>query len=270
MEEIKPFLRWAGGKFRLVNTLVKYAPKEVITYYEPFLGGGSLFFKIHHQQKSILSDLNPSLIQCYKGIQESPQKVYESLKKILRYHSESNYYKYRDYFNNHKASNSEKSAMFIYLNKTCFNGIYRVNKQNHFNVPYGKIIIPAIPTINELLKISDKLKGVELHCQNYDEILNDVKDGDFVYLDPPYPPLNDTAKFVEYTKEKFTFNDQERVAIFANKLDGIGCKVMISNANTPFIQELFNNWNIHVTSVKRTISCKKERYSVEELIITNY
>lgn len=267
--ENKPFLRWAGGKFKLVDIIASFIPNEINYYWEPFVGAGSLFFKILPAQAT-LSDLNESLINCYKQIKNNPIKVFNELHNILKDHSETNYYKIRDLYNSKNIYDPQKAAIFIYLNKTCFNGIYRVNTQNKFNVPYGKILKPALPSRDTLLNISRCLKMTELLCFSYEDIFDKVKLGDFVYLDPPYPPLNDTSKFVEYTKERFTLNDQEKVAIFAKSLSEKGSLVMISNANTPYIKELYKDWNIFTTTVSRTISCKKERYQVEELIITNY
>lgn len=269
MIDIKPFLRWAGGKFKLTDSLIKFIPVEYNHYWEPFLGAGSLFFKLK-PNRATLSDLNESLIECYKQIKENPKEVSTILDRILKKHSESNFYLIRDQFNKSKTFDSTKAAMFIYINKTCFNGIYRVNQNNEFNVPYGKILIPATPSVEELLRISERLNNIELYSYSYENILEKVSERDFIYLDPPYPPLSETAKFAEYTKEKFTINDQQAVALFAKRLADRGCFVMISNANTPFIQSLYNEWNINKTSVRRTISCKKEKYNVEELIITNY
>lgn len=267
--EVKPFLRWAGGKYKLVDVIYKFVPQNINHYWEPFLGAGSLFFKLS-PLKATLSDLNKSLIECYRQIQLNPEEVSRCINEILINHSEDEYYKTRHKYNSTKLFDCNKAAMFIYLNKTCFNGMYRVNTQNQFNVPYGKIINPAIPSKEDLINVSNKLANINLSSFSYEQILKDVSCNDFVYLDPPYPPISNTSKFVDYTKEKFTMNDQQKVALFASDLSSKGCKIMISNANTPFIVELYKDWNIHITTTNRTISCKKERYKVEELIITNY
>lgn len=265
----KPFLRWAGGKCKLVNTISKFVPQKINRYWEPFLGAGSLFFKLCPTQAT-LSDLNKSLIECYKTVKNDPDKLFKHLEFLTENHSEENYYIVRESYNKLKKYNFIKSAMFIYLNKTCFNGIFRVNQQGNFNTPYGKILNPALPTKEELIHISLTLKNIDLICQSYEKIFDQVSSGDFIYIDPPYPPLNDTSKFVEYTKERFSSEDQIKLAQFANQLSNKRCNVMISNTGTPQIMDLYRDWNIQKTHAIRTISCKKKRHRVEELIITNY
>jgi len=264
------FLRWAGGKKRSVNLLLNYVPKNIneINYWEPFLGAGSLFFRINCK-KAYLSDLNNSLINCYKFIKKNPNGIYRILKSLRENHNKKYYYIIRNDYNT-RLLDLRNAAEFIYLNKTSFNGIYRVNKANKYNVPYGKIKKPKFPSIKELKEISNKLKSANLNCYQFSKIINKVCKDDFIYLDPPYPPINGTSYFTNYTKEGFGYKDHEEVASFANELSNKKCKVMISNSDTPKIRKLYSGWEIVPLSVYRTISCKKNRYKVQELLIKNF
>jgi len=271
-KQIKPFLRWAGGKQNLIKFLIKFVPEgyNKHNYYEPFLGAGSMFFKII-PNNATLSDYNFHLINCYKMIAEYPYKIHDLLKLLLRNNSKEYYYKIRTNFNkNIKEFSYVQAAKFIYLNKTCFNGIYRVNKEGTFNVPYGRKEHLSIPTLEYFNNLSLILKKVKLECFSYEKIDNLVKEGDFIYLDPPYPPLNGSSYFSHYTKDRFFSADQKRLAVFAEKLSNKGCKILISNADTKEIRKLYFKWYKKSINVVRYISCKSERKRVKELAITNY
>ncbi|TET10394.1 MAG: Dam family site-specific DNA-(adenine-N6)-methyltransferase [Candidatus Atribacteria bacterium] len=271
-KEIKPFLRWIGGKQNLIKFLIKFVPEDYNKhkYYEPFLGAGSMFFKII-PDNAYLSDYNFHLINCYKMIAEYPYKVHNLLNLFLKNDSKKYYYKIRANFNrNIKKFSYVQAAKFIYLNKTCFNGIYRVNKEGSFNVPYGYKENLSIPTLQYLNDLSFILKKVKLECFSYENIYSLVKKGDFVYLDPPYPPLNGSSYFSHYTKERFFSDDQKRLAVFAEKLSNKGCNVLISNADTKEIRELYLKWYKKPIDVVRYVSCKSKRRRVKELIIANY
>lgn len=269
---VKPFLRWAGGKTRSVPFLQDHLPSNfstINTYFEPFLGAGSLFFSLR-PHKAILSDINKELIECYRAIQKNPILVYKYLSTYLRKTNENYYYEMRRKYNNSDPSIC-RAALFIYLNKTCFNGIWRVNKKGEFNVPYGKQDHPSLPTKKELIRISEALSQAEIVHRNYKDIIHHVQKGDFVYLDPPYPPLNSTSNFTQYTAEGFTKEDHKELALFSRELTRRGCHVLISNSDTQYIRSLFKDYfHIFELEVTRLIRADGHRYKVKEIAITNY
>lgn len=270
-KHLKPFLRWAGGKSRLTKYIKKCIPKKYNNYWEPFLGSGALFFNIL-PNKSYLSDLNSDLITCYKYVRDYPEQIFEQLQNHQVKNSEEYYYTIRDIYNNGTESIGQ-SARFIYLNKSSFNGIFRVNKLGKYNVPYGHKEPPSLPSKNNLIKISRALSNTILFIDHYRSILKnvDLQSQDFVYLDPPYPPTNvKTANFTHYTSDRFTWYDQEELADIANQLSQKGCSVMISNSDQEKIRSLFTNWNIITLPVVRWVAANGNRKKINELIITNY
>lgn len=271
-KDISPFLRWAGGKTRSIRFLEKHLPPHFSNgnrYYEPFLGAGSLFFHLG-PSKATLSDNNKDLIDCYKAVKKRPELVLSYLQPHLSNTCEEYYYNMRKKYNNSKASIA-KAALFIYLNKTCFNGIWRVNKKGEFNVPYGYREPPSLPSRNNLLDISKALSKATISHKDYKQILRHAKEGDFVYFDPPYPPLNGTSYFTHYTKEGFDKKDHAELASVANMLNKRGCYVMISNADMPYIRFLYENvFNIYEIEITRLIRADGKRYKVREIAITNY
>ncbi|MDP2235400.1 MAG: Dam family site-specific DNA-(adenine-N6)-methyltransferase [Bacteroidales bacterium] len=269
-ERVKPFIRWAGGKQNLVLKLSEHLPKKMFgSYFEPFVGAGSLFF--HNKfENPHLSDINPHLINSFISIRDSAEEVSNRLVFHKKRVSREYYYKLRDVFNKRKDQFTiDQAAIFIFLVHTSFNGIYRVNKKGEYNVPFGKGK-PAIPDIAHLLKIQNKLKGVTITNGMYEDILSSVKRDDFVYFDPPYPPLNDTSFFQHYSIDKFPNQQQIELSEYAQDLNKIGAFVMISNAETPMIKELYKGWKVNKVSAYRYVNCKAERKAVSELIITNY
>lgn len=266
---VKPFIRWAGGKQNLIDEIFKLVDvKAVNRYFEPFLGGASFFLKGNFSH-SFLSDLNPNLINSYEQIKRNPKDVYEGLSRFIVPVTQKTYYRIREEFNQHIGElNLDQAIRFIFLNRTSFNGIYRVNKSGKYNVPFGKPN-PAFTTLEQLKKISIKLQSATLFSGYFDEIGNLVQKNDLVYLDPPYPKLSDTAYFNHYTLDKFDEKQQEKVAEFAQYLANRGCKVIISNADLRVIRELYSEWHIEECSTYRYISCKSDRIKVKELIIRN-
>jgi DNA adenine methylase len=221
-------------------------------------------------QKAYLSDSNKDLIECYNAIKSDPEIISEHLKQHLENNCKEYYYKMRDEYNSSKPS-ILKSALFIYLNKSCFNGIWRVNKKGHFNVPYGYKEPPPLPSNEDLLKISKALSNAKLVHKDYKDAVISASKGDFVYFDPPYPPLNGTSYFTHYTKERFNKDDHAELALIAKELTKKGCLVMISNADIPYIKSLYkDSFNVYGLEVTRWIRTDGERYKVGELIITNY
>ena len=267
---VKPFLRWAGGKRRLVPFLLNSVPSDVNRgiYWEPFLGAGSLFFALRPRQ-AVISDRNADLIACFRAVRDHPDLVLQYLRMHAVRTSKDYYKKIRSRYNKARDSIS-KAAMFIYLNKTCFNGIWRVNRKGEFNVPYGFKEPPAMPSKTDLLAASIALKNAEIRAEDFRDVLTGVQSGDFVYLDPPYPPLNETSYFTHYTKDGFCEDDQEAVARMATLLANRGCRVMIFQAKTRGTVKSFNGWRIEVVSVVRWITCKSKRHRVKEIVITNY
>lgn len=266
----KPFIRWAGGKQQIINQLLSLLPEDVSvrTYREPFLGGGSLFFALQ-PNRAHLNDANEHLVKCFQNVRENPDLICSYLKKHEKLNSETYYYDVRKDYNS-KGYSCAQAARFIYLNKACYNGIFRVNQKGEFNVPYGRKKTLGIPDRENFSKCSEILKKAKIATDTFENALEDAGANDFVYLDPPYPPLNGTSYFTHYTKDKFGDLDQEKVASITKMLDSKGCLFMVSNADTKGIRALYKGFNMVSLSVTRFITCKKTRHRVNELIITNY
>jgi DNA adenine methylase len=270
INRIEPFLRWAGGKQSTIKHLLNFLPKNILDldYIEPFLGAGSLFFSLQ-PQKAILSDFNNHLIDCFIYVRDYHELVASYLLEHKINNSLEYYYKIRNDYNSSEPS-AEQAARFIYLNKACFNGIFRVNQKGKFNVPYGKKDPPFLPDLEWLRLASNSLKKAIIKCNDFDKILNNVTLGNFIYFDPPYPPLNHTSNFTHYTKDKFNLKDQYRLSETFHYLNNRGCLVMMSNADIPLIRKLYKDYNLHSLPVRRYITCKSVKHQVSELIIRNY
>lgn len=272
--EIKPFLRWAGGKNKLVKRFLPYLPDIIFErskskYFEPFLGAGSLYFKIS-PNNAYISDINKDLINSYIHIRDHPETIYNYLSLLKKKNNEKDYYDYREKFNKSRDS-ILKSAIFIYLNRTNFNGIWRVNKKGNYNVPFGYKEKPPFVSREELYQISKQLQNTEIKCHEYEDIIDHIKENDFVYFDPPYPPLNGTSYFTHYTKERFDLEDHKKLSIFVKKVDELGCNFMISNAYTKEIINLYKkNYNIYDLDVYRVLQAIGKDKKAKECIITNY
>lgn len=270
---MKTFLRWAGGKQKIVNQILANIPTEsqIKKYFEPFLGAGSLFFA-NGFSKAYLSDINPQLINTYKQIKTNHIRIIQLLETYkLKFRQDPKYYyQLRDLYNQDKVENNHiQAARFIFLIHTNYNGMYRLNEKNEYNVPLGKLE-PNLPDLNKLSIISDKLKETKIECQDYWNILDKVKSGDFVYLDPPYPPIDWEITQRQYTVKKFGKSDHEKLSTFANELRNTSCYVLISYPDMNFIRRLYKNWHIVKLDAFRSISCKKERKQITELLIKNY
>lgn len=268
---IRSYLRWVGGKRRLVSRLRRYVPRDygAGTYHEPFLGAGSLFLELQ-PRRAYLSDLNESLIRSFECVRARPGLVARYLTGHAARNSSDYYYDTRDRYNRARTFSSAQAARFIYLNRTCYNGVFRVNQQGRFNVPYGQLARPVFPNRDNLKRVSQAFQGVRLRVLGYQEALEDVSEGDFVYLDPPYPPLNGTSLFRHYTPQRFSFSDHKDLARAAMRLKDRGCRVMISNADLPTIRELYDGLYMTELKVTRSVTCKKIKHSVSELLITSY
>lgn len=264
-----PFVKWVGGKRSLLPAIRKYAPIEFNNYHEGFVGGGAVFFAIGSKaKKAYLSDRNLDLVVTYQVIKEDPTHLLEKLKEHSAAHNETYYYAVRAATPTEPV---EVAARFIYLNKTCFNGLYRVNKSGKFNVPIGSYKNPNIIQEENILACHLTLKNATIRIGDFGTIVK-AKEGDFCYLDPPYHPLNDLS-FTEYTHDSFTEQDQVRLRDFALKLHKAGVYVMLSNSKTRFIEGLYSSkiFKRHTVQAPRTVNCKADaRGAVDEILITNY
>ncbi|MDD6055611.1 MAG: DNA adenine methylase [Helicobacteraceae bacterium] len=270
-----PFLKRAGGKRELTNTLISFMPKNFNNYFEPFIGGGALFFALKNrnilENKNIfLSDKNTELINTYNAIKHSHKSLLETLYKMQLNHNKESYYKIRnlDRDDDFCALDSTfRAARFIYLNKTCFNGLCRHNSKGHFNTPMGSYKNPKIYDENLIVNANIALCNTKIQCCDFENIEPIAKSGDFVYFDPPYYPLNSTSSFVSYT-DNFLQESQERLFRLFKKLDNKGVKMLLSNSNTEFIRELYKDFTIIEIQAKRAINCKGDkRGKITELLI---
>ncbi len=268
----RPFLRWAGGKRRIVAHLLKHLPSDHYgTYWEPFLGAGALFFALA-PKSAFVSDLNSELMACYQQVRDNCELVYKHLSEHIEKSSEEHYYHVRSIFNRSKPSPAQ-AARFIYLNRTSFNGIYRVNLRGQYNVPYGFKEPPPMPSLADLRLASRLLSNSVISAESCHEVdfTGRARPGDLVYLDPPYLPLNSkTANFTHYTDSRFSSEDHIRVADLANRLREEDCNVLVSNSDNEFIRDLYQGWHISTLPVVRSISAKGNRFVAAELVITSY
>lgn len=279
MKEInpKPFLKWVGGKGQLLEQFKNLFPKKYNKYYEPFVGGGAVFFYLKPESGHI-NDINQVLINTYKIIKTKPHDLIELLRDLEnKFHKTKDenkkefYYDIREKFNDIKKPNLQKSAYLIFLNKTCFNGMYRENSKGGFNVPFGQYKNPTILNESNILEVSKLLKHIEITNTSFEECLENAEKGDFIYFDPPYYPLNKTSSFTTYSKDNFLEKEQEKLASLFKKLDKKGCYVMLSNSNTEFIKNLYKDYNIKKISASRMInSISSKRGKILELVIRNY
>ncbi|NCB20984.1 MAG: DNA adenine methylase [Clostridia bacterium] len=276
----KPFVKWVGGKRQLLlqfRSRNLFPPEEfnplTAIYHEPFVGGGAMFFDLK-PKKAILSDMNAELVITYNVIKNDVENL---IKKLNHHKSKNN----KEYFLKIRAKDVNKltsldvAARFIYLNRTCFNGLFRVNSSGGFNVPYGKNKNPMICDEENLRKVSKSLRGIRIIHEDYKKVLDRAKKGDFVYFDPPYYPVNKTSSFTSYTKEAFLEKEQMELSSTFLELHNRGCYVMLSNSNTPFIRELYRNLGdkikikkVYATRAINSVASK--RGEIKELVIINY
>lgn len=268
------FLKWAGGKTQMLSQYSTLYPKEFNRYFEPFLGSGAVFFHIKQKfkpKKCFLSDVNEDLINTFKAVKEQPEELIKLLKEHKAKDNSREYFnQQRERFNTIKAG-LEKAAIFIYLNKTCFNGLYRVNAEGKFNVPFGKYPNPAILQEEKIRKASKLLQDVNVSESNFSDIVEEAKEGDFIYFDPPYFPLSKTSSFTSYQKGVFLENEQRELARIFRELHKKGCFVMLSNSDSPLIYQLYQGFTITSVKARRAINCiGTKRGKINEVVITNY
>ena len=270
-KETYPIVKWVGGKRQLMFELLKNMPKSYNRYFEPFIGGGALFFELQ-QENAYISDMNEELINLYSVVRDN---VYELISDLNKHEVSKEYFleiRNLDRTSEYKnLSNVQRASRFIYLNRTCFNGLYRVNSQGQFNVPFGNYKNPRIVDENNLLNCSELLKNTEIKCADFSEILTKVKKGDFVYFDPPYVPLNETSSFTSYTKDGFDMDMQFKLRDICDELDSMGVKFMLSNSDTKFVNELYSNYEIKKVFASRAVNANAEgRGKITEVLVRNY
>jgi DNA adenine methylase len=264
-----PILKWAGGKSALLSQFSRYFPKvgSYNRYIEPFVGGAAVFFHLQ-PPNSFLFDLNPHLIEVYEIVRDSV----EDLLAALTVHRND-----RDYFYHIRAQNpseltpTQRAARFIFLNRTCYNGLYRVNRQDQFNVPFGKYKNPTICDEGGLRLASTALQDAQLAVADFEIVLKLAKPCDLIYFDPPYEPLSPTSSFTSYTSGGFTPMDQRRLAEMYRILDRRGCLLMLSNSSAPLIHDLYQDFHIHEIKARRAINSNPNgRGIIKELLVTNF
>jgi len=301
--KVKPFLKWVGGKGQLINDLVSRLPKEIKStgkiekYVEPFVGGGAFFFFLvsHFDiKKSYLCDINRELVIAYRVIKSFSGDLIDNLKKLEQEYlplsenkRKSFYYRIRDKYNeqmpyfNYEEYNNEwinRSSYLIFLNKTCFNGLFRQNKKGEFNVPFGRYKNPTICDEKNIIKVSAALNNTEIFCADFEDSKKFINRKTLVYFDPPYRPISNTSSFTGYFKDNFNNKDQKRLASFFNNMDKRGAFLILSNSdpknynpNDDFFDKLYKNYNIEEVFANRMINCNAgKRGEITELIITNY
>jgi DNA adenine methylase len=269
-----PFLKWAGGKGQLVERLSALIPKKFNAYFEPFLGGGALFFSFCRSgllqgKKVYLSDINAELVDIYQTVRKNVGDVIGELKKHP--YDREHYHEVRS-LNPKRLSGVQRAARMMYLNRTCYNGLYRVNQRGEFNVPFGRYQNPRICDPENLHAVAKALRRVELKKSSFEAVICRAKKGDFVYFDPPYVPLSKTANFVSYAKDGFDFpKDQEKLAEVFEGLSAKGVWVMLSNSNHPWVRERYRKFKQVEVQVRRNVNARADRRGpVGELVVINY
>ncbi len=270
-KETYPIVKWVGGKRQLMFELLKNMPEDYNKYFEPFIGGGALFFELQ-PDNAYISDMNEELINLYKVVRDNVDELITNLQKhdiSKEYFMEiRNIDRTKEYQN---WSDVKKASRFIYLNRTCFNGMYRVNSQGQFNVPFGHYKNPRILDENNLINCSNLLQRTEIKHADFSEILKKVKKGDFVYFDPPYVPLSETSSFTSYTKDGFDIDMQFKLRDVCDELDSMRVKFLLSNSDTKLVNELYENYNIKKVFASRQINANADgRGKITEVLVRNY
>ena len=268
LSDAKPFLKWAGGKGRLLGKLNKFFPKNYNRYFEPFIGGGAIFFHLN-PEKAIINDLNEELVNLYKIIKDIPEELMEELNKLQNKVSD------KDFFLKMRSKKPkkelEKAVRMVFLNRTCYNGMYRVNSKGEFNVPFGDMGNPKLYEKKNILACSHTLKKTTILNGDYKKLNRRIRENDFVYLDPPYVPLSETAHFTSYTSEKFGKEHQLELLTFCEKIDKKGGLFMLSNSYNEYTEELYQKFNINTIKAARSVAAKSEsRAEIKEIVVTNY
>ncbi|MBO6305195.1 MAG: DNA adenine methylase [Selenomonadaceae bacterium] len=268
-KKMTPVLKWAGGKTQLLEQIKENMPTEYNRYYEPFIGGAAVLFGVLPLQ-AFINDVNEQLINLYTQLKNAVETVIEKINEMDAIPCDKElYYALREKYN-HKISNrafdEECAALMIWINKHCFNGLYRVNSKGLFNVPYNNKVNGKSINEENLIFISDYLRktDIKITCLDFEKACENVEKGDFVYFDSPYVPKSTTASFTDYTMRGFTLNDHERLSALFKHLDKIGAKVMLSNNDVPLVRELYVGYKIQSVDVKRMINCNAKKRTEKE------
>lgn len=274
---LSPFVKWAGGKRQIKEIIIKMIPKEFNTYFEPFLGGGAIFFELK-PKKAYINDINKNLMDIYSCFTNENyfNNLVDELNKLEKLHSEKTYYEIRSMDKDHRFNLLPiwvKAGRTIYLNKSCFNGLYRVNSKGFFNVPFGKkekVTLYSKENFDNIKKYFAN-NEIKIYSENYIDIVSNAKENDFIYFDPPYDNLDDKNSFTTYTEYDFNKEDQVKLSNVFKELDKRNVKLMLSNHNTKLIRELYKDYKITIVKAKRMINSNaSKRGKIEEVIITNY
>jgi len=268
--EAGPILKWAGGKGQLLREILRRVPAEFGTYHEPFVGGGALFFALWSERRirrAVLSDVNSELIEAYETIRDDVEAVIRALRKHRN--EEAYFYDLRKR-DPRRMAPAARAARLIYLNKTCFNGLYRVNSKGKFNVPFGDNPRAKICDVEALRGASRAFRDADLHCEAFDAVLDRAQPDDFVYFDPPYQPLSKTASFTAYSRGGFGEAEQRRLAETFRTLAARGVHVLLSNSDTPLCRKLYRGFPRHIVHATRAINSRADRRGrITELLITS-
>lgn len=271
---VSPVVKWVGGKRQLLQDILKHIPDKYSTYYEPFVGGGAVLFHLQ-PRKMVINDINEELMNVYNVICNNVEELIEDLKK---HKNEADYfYKIRELDRDREKyaqlNNIERASRIIYLNKTCYNGLFRVNRQGEFNTPFGRYKNPNIAneaTLKAVNNYFNKAK-ITLKCGDFEEAVKGIRKGGFVYFDPPYDPVSESANFTGYDKGGFDKDEQIRLKKLCDKLNNRGVKFLLSNSSTEFILGLYKDYNITIVKAKRSINSKGDgRGDVNEVLVKNY
>jgi len=272
---LQPFTKWTGGKRQLLPVIKSLMPDDYNNYFEPFIGGGAVFFDLI-PKKATINDFNSELINCYRQIKDNPEKLIELLTEHQKKNSKEYYLELRSADRDGRINDmtdTERAARIMYMLRVDFNGLYRVNSKNQFNVPYGRYKNPKIVDSELILSISSYLNNNDIRILNgdFEEAIKNVQAGDFVYFDPPYIPLSETSAFTSYTHEGFSYEEQVRLRNVFKRLNEKGVYVMLSNSSSPLVEELYEGFNIHKVNAIRTNGAKSSsRGKISEIIVTNY
>lgn len=272
---LAPILKWVGGKRQLLDEISPLIPKKITTYVEPFVGGGAVLFNLQ-PQKAVINDLNEELMNVYKVVKNTPEDLLEALESHDQNNCEDYYYEVRalDRTDGYQSmSDIEKAARIIYLNKTCFNGLYRVNQAGQFNAPYGKYKRPNIINKPAILAMSNYFNknNIKIMQGDYKKALKNLRKGSFVYFDPPYMPVSSSSSFTGYTERGFGQKDQIELKKICDKLNDQGIKFLLSNSDHSLIRDLYKNYDITTVQAKRAINSKgHKRGEINELLVKNY
>lgn len=295
MTKAKPFIKWVGGKTQLIEQLeallpADFAERENITYVEPFVGGGAMLFymlqKFSNIKSAVINDINPDLTLCYQVVRDNPTELIKSLKDIQsQYYSINTEDKRKDFFlqqrelfNTKSLNKIDNTTLFFFLNRTCFNGLYRVNKSGKFNVPFGRYSTPTICDESTIYTDSKILQNVEIMTGDFEQTFEKIKGNTFFYFDPPYRPLSNTSSFNDYAKEDFNDNAQIRLKLFCDKLNKMGIDFMLSNSDClgkdgkdRFFDDLFIDYKIERVLATRNINAiASKRGKLTEIVVNNY